>query len=153
MILDFNQVKNPQEREILKTPAVFVDDIAMYISLIEDIQDTAKENEEKCIGIASNQIWKEKDSSPPAIFIIKLQQATEWKVFINPKIKGSGKKIKMTESCMSLVGRKPKLKKRDKNVTITYWDPLDRTIKTEKYFGFDARAIQHECDHLKGILI
>ncbi len=152
MILEFNQAKNPEEKIILKTPAVFVEDISAYILLMEDIQDTAKKNEERCIGIASNQIWKE-NTPPPAIFIIKLQQATDWKIFINPKIKGSGKKIKMGESCMSLAGRKPKPKKRDKNVTITYWDPLDRAIKTEKYFGYDARAIQHECDHLRGILI
>lgn len=153
MILEFNQIKNPEEREILKTPAKEVEEISLFSLFLEDLQDTAKANEGKCVGIASCQIWKEKDSPPPSIFIIKLQQATEWKVFINPKIRGSGKKIKMAELCLSLAGRKPKLKKRDKNVTITYFDPLDQTIKIEKYFGRDAQIIQHEFDHLRGILI
>lgn len=152
MILEFNQISNPEERKILKTLAEKVEEITLFLLILEDLQQTAEANEGKCVGIAANQIWKE-ETPPPAIFIAKLQQANDWKIFVNPTIKGTGRKVKMHESCMSLIGRKPKLKKRDKNVIITYFDPSDQQIKTEKYFSSDARIIQHECDHLKGILI
>ena len=52
---------------------------------------------------------------------------------------------------MSLKGTRPK--KRDKNVTITYFDLFSKNIKIEKYTLFDARIIQHEVDHLLGKLI
>ncbi len=152
MVLEFNQISNPEEREILKTPAVKIDEVTLFLLILEDLQHTAEANQGKCVGIASNQLWKE-DTPPPAIFIAKLQKTGGWKTFINPVIKGTGRKVKMYENCMSLDGRKPKLKKRDKNVIITYIDPVDLTEKTEKYFSSDARIIQHECDHLKGILI
>lgn len=152
MILEFNQVSNPEEREILKTPAEEIEEITLFSLILEDLQHTAEANQGKCVGIAANQVWKE-ETPPPAIFIARLRQTEGWKTFVNPKIKGTGRKIKMLESCMSLTGRKPKLKKRDKNVIIKYFDPSDQQIKTEKYFGSDARIIQHEYDHLKGILI
>jgi peptide deformylase len=152
MILEFNQISNPEERKILKTPAVNIDEVTLFLLILEDLRHTAEANQGKCVGIAANQIWKE-ETPPPAIFIAGLHQVGEWKIFINPKIRGTGKKVKMYESCMSLAGRKPKLKRRDKNVIITYIDPVDLTEKTEKYFSSDARIIQHECDHLKGILI
>jgi len=120
--------------------------------IMEDLKDTAKHNNGKCVGIASNQIWKE-ETPPPAIFIAKVGKPQEWKVFINPSIKGTGPKILYGEGCMSLKGKKPKHKKRDKNVIVTYWNHEENEDRTEKYFGFDARVIQHEFDHLLGKLI
>jgi peptide deformylase len=155
MILDFNQVTNPKEKEILKTRALPIDDIGQFMQLIEDLKDTANHHEKECVGIASNQIWQE-ETPPPTIFIAKLQLPpgpAAWKIFINPVIKGTGTKIKNYEGCMSLAGRKPKAKKRDKNVTVTYWDISGEGSKTEKFFGSDARIIQHEFDHLLGKLI
>jgi peptide deformylase len=152
MVLEFNQASNLEERKVLKTPAVSIKEVTLFLLILEDLRHTAEANQSKCVGIAANQIWKE-ETPPPAIFIAKLQHINEWKIFINPVIKGTGRKIKMYESCMSLAGRKPRLKKRDKNVIITYLDPADFEKKTEKYYSSDARIIQHECDHLKGILI
>jgi peptide deformylase len=152
MILEINQATNPKERKFLETPALPIDDATKFGPLIEDLQDTAKNNEGKCVGMASNQVWRE-ESPPPSIFIAKVGNPQKWKIFINSVIKGTGTKIKYAEGCMSFDGRKPKIKKRDKNVIIKYWSVLDRGEKTEKYFGFDARVIQHEYDHLLGKLI
>lgn len=153
MILEFNQASNPEERKILTTPAESISDLTLHEDLIHNIKATAIENDDKCVGIASNQIWKIPDEPPPAMFIAKLGPTQDWKIFVNPSIKGTGPKLKYKEGCMSLKGKKPKLKKRDKNVIITYFDIEDKTEKTEKYFNYDARIIQHEFDHLKGILI
>ena len=155
MILEFNQASNPEERKILTTPAEPVNDLIEFIMLMEDLTSTAKANESKCVGIASNQLWKDTEEPPPAMFIARVHFGGNelWKIFVNPTIKGTGKKMLWPENCMSLQGKKPKMKKRDKNVIITYFDPVDQIDKTEKYFGYDARIIQHEYDHLQGKLI
>ncbi|MEM1256936.1 MAG: peptide deformylase [Bacteroidota bacterium] len=73
------------------------------------------------------------------------------KVFVNAKIKEEeGKEWAFNEGCLSIpdiredVNRKPKIK-------ITYQDEAF-TSYTETYDGLAARIIQHEYDHIEGIL-
>jgi peptide deformylase len=73
------------------------------------------------------------------------------KVFINPKIvEEGGKEWDFNEGCLSIpdiredVSRKSALK-------ITYQDE-DFKTHTEIYDGISARIIQHEYDHIEGIL-
>lgn len=73
------------------------------------------------------------------------------KVFVNAKIeKEEGEPWNFNEGCLSIpdvredVSRKPL-------VTITYQDENFKT-KTETFDGLIARVIQHEYDHIEGIL-
>ena len=73
------------------------------------------------------------------------------KVFVNAKIEGEeGKEWAFNEGCLSIpdiredVNRKPKIK-------ITYQDETFTTY-SETYDGLAARIIQHEYDHIEGIL-
>lgn len=73
------------------------------------------------------------------------------KVFINAKIEQeNGAEWAFNEGCLSIpdvredVNRKPE-------ITITYEDE-DRISHTENYNGLIARIIQHEYDHIEGIL-
>ena len=73
------------------------------------------------------------------------------KVFINPQIiEETGEEWAFSEGCLSIpevredVFRKP-------DITIEYYDE-DFNKKTEKYSGLAARVIQHEYDHIEGIL-
>ena len=73
------------------------------------------------------------------------------KVFINAEIiEESGKEWKFNEGCLSIpeiredVDRKPE-------IHITYFDENFR-YKEEKFSGIAARIIQHEYDHIEGIL-
>lgn len=73
------------------------------------------------------------------------------KVFVNAKIeKEEGEPWSFNEGCLSIpdvredVSRKPL-------VTITYQDE-DFQTKTETFDGLIARVIQHEYDHIEGIL-
>lgn len=152
MVTDFNTIYDKEEKKILQTPSMQIEKMEdIYDELVVNLKDTADKHKDTCVGIASNQLWKDSDSPPPAIFIAKLTAANGWKIFLNPVIKGSGPKISYKEGCMSKKGKK--IKKRDKNVTIIYFDIFDKRIKKEKYTGFDSRIIQHEMDHLKGKLI
>lgn len=73
------------------------------------------------------------------------------KVFINPiVIEESGKKWAFEEGCLSIPGLNADVS-RHKNVTIEYYDE-NWELKEETYTGLAARVIQHEYDHIEGVL-
>lgn len=75
----------------------------------------------------------------------------EYFVFINPTIKKmSTKKVKDVEGCLSVRGIYGEVVRPEK-VTIEYFDELGNK-KTRGASGLLARVIQHEIDHLGGIL-
>lgn len=73
------------------------------------------------------------------------------KVFINPKIiEETGEEWAFSEGCLSI----PEVREdvfRQPDITIEYYDE-DWQKHTEKYSGLAARVIQHEYDHIEGIL-
>jgi peptide deformylase len=105
------------------------------------------------VGLAAPQIGKSL-----AIFIIKPTEKSKTQAFINPqikkfeqeknsKLKGKTKKL---EGCLSLHNIWGEVE-RAKVVWLEY---LDETGKPhhKKFTGFIATIIQHEVDHLNGIL-
>ena len=73
------------------------------------------------------------------------------KVFINPKIlKQEGGDWEYDEGCLSIPGLNDFVS-RKKNIKIEYLDQDFNVIK-EKISGIEARVIQHEYDHLLGVL-
>lgn len=107
----------------------------------------------EAVGLACSQIW-DQDSDPLAMFVVKTGH-NQWKLYINPSIEPSGKKIPVNESCLSESKKVIKVKRRS-NVSITYSD-LDQTSpKTDKYYLAVTPMpiiIQHEYDHLQGICL
>lgn len=72
-------------------------------------------------------------------------------VFINPEIiKYSQKKIIMEEGCLSLPGIIGEVE-RPAGITLTFLNSQRKKIKI-KTSGLLARIIQHEIDHLEGVL-
>lgn len=73
------------------------------------------------------------------------------KVFINPIVlEEEGEKWAFREGCLSI----PHIREdvvRHPRVTIEYYDQ-DFNLKEETYDGMAARVIQHEYDHIEGIL-
>ncbi len=73
------------------------------------------------------------------------------KVFINPEvIRRGGKDWKMDEGCLSVPGINEAVQRPDE-VTIHYYDQ-NWEAREETYSGILGRIIQHEYDHLEGIL-
>ncbi len=73
------------------------------------------------------------------------------KAFINPQIEYlSSKKVWLTEGCLSVPGIHRKVKRPGK-IRISYQDENFNPV-VEEYQGFAARVIQHEFDHLEGVL-
>ncbi len=73
------------------------------------------------------------------------------KVFINPKIvEETGKETFYKEGCLSIPGIREDVKRKD-SITITFQDLNGDSIK-DSFTGIAARVIQHEYDHVEGIL-
>lgn len=87
------------------------------------------------------------------VFVINLSENKKEPtlVFVNPEIiEISGKKTKKKESCLSVPYCRGTVERREKLV-LKYQDRYgdEKTLEAK---GFFARCIQHEYDHLNGIL-
>lgn len=73
------------------------------------------------------------------------------KVFINPVIEEeSGEEWAFNEGCLSIPDVREEVKRQEK-LTISYQNEAGERL-TESYTGLAARVIQHEYDHIEGIL-
>jgi len=103
------------------------------------------------IGLAANQVGADK-----AIFVVDISALEDYEdskpmAIINPKIvERSEEKIKMEEGCLSIPEIRAEIE-RPKEIIITYQD-VDLKEHTIKAGDVLARVMQHEYDHLQGIL-
>ena len=102
----------------------------------------------KGVGLAANQV-----GIPIRVFICnpsgKPNEGSEM-VFINPVISKQKGNEEADEGCLSLPGVTATVK-RSKSLWLNAYDHTGNEINTE-YTGFIARIIQHEFDHLDGVL-
>lgn len=145
----------------LKKPSVEIDaDYPDFKKLIDDMFETMYAA--KGVGLAAPQIGKNirvfiVDGSPFANeegeeYDIKAEGIESFKnVFINPIIEEEkGESWSFQEGCLSI----PKIREnvhRKEEVVISYLDE-NWALKEETYTGYAARIIQHEYDHLEGVL-
>ena len=133
-----------------KTVLISQEDIknGLYKQLILDMKSTMKEHQG--VGLAANQI--DKDLS---IFVIEPKLAKESgapDVYINPEITQYSKdQDEMEEGCLSIPGYFIPVR-RTKRIKIKFVDENGDKQKV-KARGFLARVLQHETDHLNGIVI
>jgi len=72
------------------------------------------------------------------------------KVFINPQIEESGEEWAFNEGCLSIPDVREDVY-RQEVIHIRYWDENFKEHQ-EVYTGIAARVIQHEYDHIEGVL-
>lgn len=106
------------------------------------------------VGLAAPQIGR-----PIRLFVVDASPLGEEdpsfidfkKIFINPQIieKDGGEEI-MDEGCLSIPGIREEVLRKNR-IRITYFDE-NWVEHDEVYEGFAARVLQHEYDHLDGIL-
>jgi peptide deformylase len=149
MILPITAYGHPVLRKVAKEIDEDYPDLDQFIS---DMFETMYSSDG--IGLAAPQV-----NRSIRIFIIdgtpyadKIPEMVDFKkVFINPYIlEKMGKEISMDEGCLSI----PNIREdviRPSDIIIEYYDE-NWELREEKYSGFAARVIQHEYDHLEGIL-
>lgn len=139
---------------LLRKEAEPVDVLSEEVSLlIADMFETMYNSHG--VGLAAPQIGKSIQ-----LFVIDADTMTEElddvedlgaMVFINPQIlKTEGELVKMEEGCLSIPDVRDEVYRHDL-ITITYRDRHFEE-KTEEFSGWVSRVIQHEYDHLKGVL-
>jgi len=71
-------------------------------------------------------------------------------VLVNPEVRRLGEREQMTEGCLSLPGFRAMVE-RARTATVTYTGIDGRPARVEAQ-GLLAQALQHEIDHLNGVL-
>ena len=113
------------------------------LSDAEDLLDTLMAHKETCVGMAANMIGVKKN-------IIVVASGPFMFAMINAKITKKKGAYKTEESCLSLEGVRPCT--RYKEIEVDY---LDQNFMPQhgKYTDWTAQIIQHELDHVAGIVI
>jgi len=154
MILDVVQAPNP----VLSNAANSVEKIdETILKLIEDMKETlVAQTDPEGIGLAAPQVGKSLQ-----IFIVKYDEDAPFDVYINPKLipgkektitkrENKSKERSKLEGCLSLRIIWGEVKRAKK----VYLEWMDENGKDHKatFSGFYATILQHEYDHLQGIL-
>ena len=109
----------------------------------QDLQDTLKANQDRCVGMAANMIGVKKRIIIVNVGIMNL-------VMYNPVILKKDTPYETEEGCLSLDGARKTT--RYQNIEVEYLDGSWKKHR-QKYSGWTAQIIQHEIDHLSGIII
>lgn len=142
-------IKHPNKILRMESKEIDLEEIknSEFIELLKDMEKTMIEKDGA--GLAAPQIGKN-------IRLIILNHENKNIIMLNPQItkKSWSKKIEL-EGCLSVVDKKGEIyyKKvaRHKKVKCLYFDKFGKKQKIEAS-GLLSKAIQHEIDHLDGIL-
>ena len=136
-------------KDIIKDPSILTQKSEHFIlgqddHIIQDMLDTANAHKENCAGLAAIQIGEPKG-------VILVRQGDKFIPFINPMIIKMGNKTYVAEEgCLSLDGKKSV--KRHASVMVVWTDLRGKRV-AKTFSGYTAQILQHEIDHLNGILI
>ncbi|HYK08180.1 MAG TPA: peptide deformylase [Candidatus Eisenbacteria bacterium] len=153
MILDVVQAP----AEVLAAKAKAIEKIDKNVlQLIEDMKETlVAQTDPEGIGLAAPQVGQSVQ-----LFIVKYDDESPFDVYINPvlelvpdkekKTKKGEKEREKLEGCLSLKVIWGVVKRNHK--VHMYWMDVDGKEHTATFSGFYATILQHEYDHLQGIL-
>jgi len=133
------EVAKPVPEDQIKTPEVQ--------TLIDDMAETMYAA--PGVGLAANQIGVDK-----RIFVLDCaadDEPSDFRVFINPEILEKDGQIVWNEGCLSFPGVTEEIK-RAEHVKVRAFDRDGKRFELEAD-GLLAVAIQHETDHLNGVLM
>ena len=113
------------------------------LPVAQDLRDTLAAHRDGCVGMAANMIGV-------ARRIIIFDDNGSATVMFNPEIVKRSGPYEAEEGCLSLSGTRKA--KRYRSIKVQYQNERFET-RLKTYTGFTAQIIQHEIDHLDGVLI
>ena len=134
------EIIHDQVRLAIKSVPATIDDK----EVVNDLLDTLRAHTNECVGMAANMIGVNKN-------IIVISAGLGQFAMINPEIVSRNKPYDTEESCLSLLGGPRKCRRYDE-ITVKYFD-INFKEHTQKFSGWTAQIIQHELDHVAGIVI
>jgi peptide deformylase len=135
---------DPRLREPGKKVEALTDELKQ---LIDDMAETMYAA--PGVGLAATQVGE-----PWQIFVVDCAaegEPSDFRVFVNPEILSAEGKITWDEGCLSFPGAREEVERADK-VRVRAQDREGRSFELEAE-GLLAIAIQHEYDHLQGVLM
>ena len=113
------------------------------IPIADDLLDTLRANADRCVGMAANMIGEN-------VAVIAFSDGSRYMEMFNPVIVRRDAPYDAEEGCLSLDGTRPVRRYRTIKVQ---WQTRDMKPRVKTFSGFTAQIIQHEVDHLEGIII
>ena len=117
---------------------------AADLGTVRDLLDTLAHHRETCVGMAANMIGVCKR-------IIAFDCDGSYMVMLNPEIVKQSDAYSASESCLSLLGG-PRPTMRYQKIKVRYQNE-QMQIRLKTFEGWTAQIIQHEIDHINGIII
>jgi len=117
---------------------------AQDLETAQNLLDTLTAHKETCVGMAANMIGVCRK-------IIAFDNGGSYMIMLNPVIIKQSGSFETEESCLSLLGG-PRKTTRYQKIKVQY-QTLDFQTRLKTFEGWTAQIIQHEIDHLNGILI
>ena len=116
---------------------------AAALTVAQDLLETLAFHKEGCVGMAANMIGISKR-------IIAFACDGTYMVMFNPELIKTAEPYDTEEGCLSLPGTRKT--KRFRKIKVRYQNEAMQ-IRMKSFEGWTAQIIQHEIDHLNGILI
>ena len=113
------------------------------LPILDDLLETLTFHRQTCVGMAANMIGQ-------TVRIIVFMDGGKAQGMLNPEILKAEGQYDTEEGCLSLEGVRPC--KRFKSIKVKYQN-LEMKERFKTYTGWTAQIIQHEIDHLFGIII
>ncbi len=117
---------------------------AADLDVAQDLLDTLTFHKDGCVGMAANMIGVTKN-------IIVFDNGGSYMTMLNPVILKAAEPYETEEGCLSLLGG-PRKTKRFRKIKVQY-QTLELQTRIKTFTGWTTQIIQHEIDHLHGILI
>ena len=111
--------------------------------IADDLLDTLCANADRCVGMAANMIGQN-------VRIIAFSEGGRPTEMFNQKKKKKEGPCGAEEGCLSLEGTRQT--RRYGSIKVQ-WQNRDMKPRIKTFTGFTAQIIQHEIDHLDGIVI
>jgi len=116
---------------------------AADVGIADDLKDTLRANADRCVGMAANMIGH-------AVRIIVFENGKDCAEMFNPVLLRRSDPYEVEEGCLSLVGVRKTKRYREIKVQ---WQTREFKTRVRNFSGWTAQIIQHELDHLEGIII
>ncbi|MBE6664698.1 MAG: peptide deformylase [Ruminococcaceae bacterium] len=113
------------------------------IPIADDLKDTLLAHAHECVGMAANMIGYNKQ-------LIGFFHEGVYMEMFNPRLVSKAVPYETEEGCLSLTGIRKTTRYR--MITVRY-QTRNFEEKQQMFMGFSAQIIQHELDHLSGIII
>ena len=116
---------------------------AADVPIADDLLETLRSNAGRCVGMAANMIGQAK-------CIIAFEAEDGYMEMFNPRILRRAEPYEAEEGCLSLTGTRKAKRYREIKVQ---WQTREMKTRIRNFSGWTAQIIQHEIDHLEGIII